>query len=227
MPDPSTAPAPLDAPHDSDDLQGPETPDDLQDPGDPADQQDPAEPDPDQPEIDGPAELTEETRAALAVAARARLLQAAATYNATITHKELGQHVQDETGLRPRQMTHYWIADVLSRVARVCDERDEPLLSALAVNAKGSVGPGYPADVTAIRGEEPADGDDHAAAERLACYRHFGATVPAGGGSPALTKQLASVRDRARKVRIAEKVPELCPVHHITLSGSGVCDYCE
>ena len=37
--------------------------------------------------------------------------------------------------------------------------------------------------VIAARGSLDGDADDHAARERLECYRHFGAELPAGGGS--------------------------------------------
>ncbi|MGA8247507.1 MAG: hypothetical protein WB797_11420, partial [Nocardioides sp.] len=127
---------------------------------------------------------SEESRAAWAEAARPILIDVAHHYHAVITYKELAAEVQRVSGIRTKQMAHYWIGDVLGRVSRDSTTREEPLLSSLCVNAEGSVGDGYAAAVTAADGEAPGDGDDHAAQQRLACYRFFeAADLPAAGGS--------------------------------------------
>jgi hypothetical protein len=170
----------------------------------------------------------EESRTAWAEAARPILIDVAHHYHAVITYKELAAEVQRVTGIRTRQLTHYWIGDVLGRVSRDSMSREEPLLSALCVNADGSVGDGYAAGVAAADGEVNGDGDDHAAQQRLACYRFFEAPdLPAAGGSAALTPQLAARRTRLRKARIAEAPADVCPTCHTQLPATKVCDnYC-
>jgi hypothetical protein len=171
---------------------------------------------------------TEESRAAWAEAARPILIKVAHRYHAVITYKELAAEVQRVTGIRTKQLTHYWIGDVLGRVSSDSAGREEPLLSALCVNADGSVGEGYAAAVAAADGELTGDGDDHAAQQRLACYRYFEAPdLPAEGGSAALTPQLAARRTRLRKARIAEAPADVCPTCHTQLPATKVCDnYC-
>lgn len=170
----------------------------------------------------------EESRAAWAEAARPVLIGVAGRYHAVITYKELAAEVQRVTAIRTKQLTHYWIGDVLGRVARDSSQRGEPLLSALCVNSEGSVGDGYAVAVGEIDGPLTVDGDDHAAQQRLACYRLFEATgLPADGGSAALTPQLAARRTRLRKARIAETPADVCPTCHTQLPATKVCDnYC-
>src|ERR687895_567350 len=86
---------------------------------------------------------SEVARAAWAEAARGVLVDAARQYGATVTHKELSTLVQEGSRIRTSQATHFWIGDVLERVARNCADGDEPMLSALCVNAQGSVGADY------------------------------------------------------------------------------------
>ena len=115
------------------------------------------------------------------------------------------------------------------RVARVCADRGEPLLSALCVNESGSVGAGYAKAVIAVRGELVGDPDDHAADERLACYRAFGAVMPDDGGNPALAPQVAAVRDRERARRAATRPQfegQVCPSCNMAIPATGVCDNC-
>ena len=66
------------------------------------------------------------------------------------------------------------------------------------MNAEGSVGAGYAGNVASARGPVEGDSDDHAARERLECYRIFGADLPSGGGSWALTPRLSASRSRRR-----------------------------
>lgn len=172
-------------------------------------------------EVGGTASKTE-----WAAAARPVLLDIARRYHSVITYGELGREVQHLSGIRTRQQVHHWINWVLLRVARDCDERGEPNLSSLVVDRSGSVGPGYAKAVTATGGTPPADNDDHAAHERLACYRHFRAPdLPVDGGRPALTPQLQRQRDRARHVAPPPPQP-VCPTCFVTLPASGQCDFC-
>ena len=173
------------------------------------------------------ADEDEATRELWAAEARDLLVLTAGQYQAVTTTRDLAAYVQQESGVSTTRMTHSWIGDVLTRVARECASRGEPNLASLCVTTKGGVGQEYAAEVRAVTGSAPVDADQHAADERLACYRFFGATLPAGGGFSALTPQLTTSRARARKERIEAQEPTLCPVHHIAVPPSGVCDYCD
>ena len=170
---------------------------------------------------------TDKAREAWAEAARGVLLEVAGRYHAVVTYKELATQVQAITGIRTTQLAHYWIGDVLGRVSAECSGRDEPLLSSLCVNSHGSVGDGYAAAAAAAYGDL-GNVDDHAATERLACYRYFGAAdLPGDGGTPALTTKLTAARTRDRKAKIAERPVSQCPTCHTALPATGVCDYCD
>lgn len=170
---------------------------------------------------------TEAARSAWAAVAREVLLDAARRYHSVVTYKELAIEVQSRTGIRTRQLMHYWIGDVLERVSKECARRDEPLLSSLCVNADGSVGPGYVSAARGAYGRAPDDLDDHAAHERLACHRHFDAPdLPAGGGVPALTPRLAATRARTRRAAPVRRETATCPACHMQLPATGVCDTC-
>ena len=168
----------------------------------------------------------EAARAAWAIEARAALIHTAKRYRAVLTYKELAQIVQSHTGIRTKQLMNHWIGDVLRLVTEECGRRDEPLLSSLCVNTAGSVGEGYAASVNGVRGEQPTDPDTHAANERLACYRFFGAELPADGGRPALTAKLAGSRARQRKARLEAQPVDMCPTCNMALPATGVCDDC-
>jgi hypothetical protein len=167
-------------------------------------------------------------REAWTEAARAELLDVAGKYQHVVTSKDLAALVQRRSGVRTNQRAHYWIGDILGRVSADCAERGEPLLSALCVNAEGSVGETYAAAVLAIRGETPEDPDVHAAQERLALHQLFDAHgLPAEGGNAELTPRLAASRARARKLRIQERVAPTCPTCYTELPATGPCNYCD
>lgn len=176
---------------------------------------------------DGSPVTAAEALALWSTPARDGLLAAAGTYRGTVTYKELAAHVQEESGVRTSQLLHNWIGKLLVLVSKECDRRGEPLLPSLCVNQDGSVGTGYAPVVVELRGEPVPDGDRHAAEERLACYRHFGATLPADGGRPALTPALAKRRETEAVRARAERPAELCPTHFLQLSVSGACSMCE
>ena len=185
------------------------------------------EPDPADAIVDAADVGEEAARAAWADAARDVLLETATHYHRVITSKELAAAVMTRSQIHTKRPSHYWIGDVLGRVSADCSERDEPLLSSLCVNSEGSVGAGYGPTVVSARGSLPGDADDHAARERLACYREFGAELPAGGGSWALTPRLSASRSRERRAAAAEKMPPLCPSCHTAVPATGFCDYCD
>jgi len=128
----------------------------------------------------------EAARATWGLTARERLLTAAKDYHATVSYKELADFVQERSRVRTTQLHMHWIGDVLRRVSVACIERGEPLLSALCVDSRGRVGPGYTVVVEDHRREPLSHADEHAARERLQCYRYFGAALPDGGGVPAM-----------------------------------------
>jgi hypothetical protein len=188
-------------------------------------------------------------RAAWADAARPVLLEAAGRYRALVHYKELATAVQESTGISTSQLMHQWIGEVLGRVTDECQSRDEPLLSALCVTLQGSVGQGYADAVARARGTRPTDPDEHAAHERLSCYRHWGATgLPRDGGTPLRTAHFKTVRKTGpskpaargtaprktagRKPTPAPEAPApkpipLCPRCFTQVPASGVCDYCD
>jgi len=178
--------------------------------------------------VDSPSLAPDAARSSWAEAAREQLIDTARRYQAVTTYKELGEGVQQRSGIRTEQLPHYWIGDVLLRVARDCAARNEPNLSSLCVNAAGSVGDGYRLSVLEATGHAPTDPDRHAAHVRLECYRHFGAVdLPAGGGAPALTPRLAAARTRSRKAAQEARPVETCPSCHLALTSSGVCNNCD
>ncbi len=171
---------------------------------------------------------TEEAQAAWATHAHEALREVAKRYHGLVTQKELAGLVQMSSGIRTKQQQHYWIGEVLARVARECASQDEPLLSSLCVNADGSVGDSYAVAVTEIRGKKEivGDPDDHAAQERLDCYRHFGAEMPDHGGRAALVPKYAEARSRLRRTAAQTKEADVCPNCNMAVPATGDCDNC-
>jgi hypothetical protein len=159
--------------------------------------------------------------------AREALERTAREYHGVIRYGELAEEVQEKSGIRTRQVVRSWIGDILAGVSRDCQERSEPLLSALCVQQDGTIGAGFGAALVESRGgPEPADLDQAAAEERLECYRYFGAQLPADGGRAALTPEVFKRRNVAARKARAERVRPSCPSCHIALPASGVCEYC-
>jgi len=164
-------------------------------------------------------------RAAWSVAARDVLVGVACRYHAVITYKELAEEVQRAAGIRTGMQVRHWIGGVLERLAIDGAQRQEPMLCALCVQLDGTVGDGYAGAIEVTGGAQPADLDQHAAEERLACHRHFGAKHPADGGRPALTPQVAERRERQRRREVP--APRLCPTCFMELPLSGKRDTCS
>ena len=198
----------------------------------------------------------ESSRATWALAAREKLEETAGHYGETVSLRELAAWVQERSLIRTKQLPMQWIGDVLGRVGRACVDRREPLLSSLCVDATGHVSPAYALSVEVLRHEEVGDPDDHAARERLACHRWFGAELPEGGGEPVVTvravaprparaaggrtastraaapsrvpgTRAASAPARSTAATPAEKPLAICPVHFTELPATGVCDDCD
>jgi hypothetical protein len=160
--------------------------------------------------------------------ARESLLRAAETYNAFVTYSDFAEELQNKSGIRTKQLTHYWVSKVLGIVSSDCHQLEEPLLSSLCVQQNGSVGAsfGLALDNT-YGGPRPEDLDMAAAEERLKCYRHFKAQIPEDGGKPTLTPTLAATRRKKENVvrarAVIEEVRPICPLCHVRLPSSGFC----
>lgn len=185
----------------------------------------------------------EDSHATWALAARMRLEEAARDYHAVVRVAELADHVQQLSRVRTHQQPRHWLGDVLFRTMEENARRGEPFLAALCVNDSGRVGSAYAGLVEHLRGDRVPDADGHASRERLDCYRHFGAELPAGGGEPGPLPSAAPRRTTARerapgspratatrpKPRVARSdiVPKVCDRCFMALPASGLCDTCD
>ncbi|MFB6721043.1 hypothetical protein ACFCV3_12820 [Kribbella sp. NPDC056345] len=161
-------------------------------------------------------------------AARELLLVAAKKYQSLVQLKDLAVGVQEQTGIRTKQLPKLWIGGTLAEVYAENLRRGEPMLPALCVNPDESVFEGYAAIVGAATGETPADPDAHASHERLAAYRYFEAgNLPSDGGSAMIPAKLGAARARARKAAIAERPIKACPKCNLQTPASGICDTCD
>ncbi|WP_156384340.1 hypothetical protein [Marmoricola sp. Leaf446] len=196
-------------------------------------------------------------RTAWAEAARPVLEEAAGRYRSLVRFKQLSDRIQATTGITTTRPVATWIGGVLGDVADGCVQRGEPLLSALCVSAQGGVSDGYAASVERASGVRPEDPDEHAAEERLACYRHWEAAGLPGDGGTALrtahftparkaaprtpaaartpgssTTRASTPRKAAAPKKVAPPKPEekpvrLCPTCFTAVPASGICDYCD
>lgn len=179
---------------------------------------------------------SEAAGAAWAQAARDVLLQAAHRYAAVVTDHDLATQVMYRTGIRTDLPADDWLGDVLARVAADCALRGEPLLPSLCVSGDGGAAAAYAAAVDTATGAPPPHPGEHAAQQRLACYRHFRAAgLPADGGTvrPA-SRPRSSARapkaPRATRPTTARPSPPrptpTCPTCHMALPATGECDTC-
>ncbi len=178
---------------------------------------------------------------AWATAARDVLLQAAHHYRAIVTEEDLATQVMYRTGVRDDVPAADWAGDVLRRVAAHCSSRGEPSLASLCVTAAGRAAEGYADAVMATAGARPADSDEHAAQQRLACYRHFHASgLPADGGTATRTPRAAGPKapraprapkapatPRAARAAAAARPTLTCPTCFMALPATGICDNCS
>ncbi|MFD7757498.1 hypothetical protein [Streptomyces sp. NPDC059757] len=170
----------------------------------------------------------QEARDAWATEAYSILVGVAQTYHSVITYKELAEEIQSRTGIQTKTLLHNWIGPILGRVVREAHRRGDPQLTALVVHTDdGKVGSGYE-EVLAVAGEPPVEDElereHHAAEARLACYRHFGANLPPGGGVPALAPRLQAAVERPRER--TDKPPRVCQRCFVQLPSTGTCDSC-
>ncbi|HKP42106.1 hypothetical protein [Mycobacterium sp.] len=160
-----------------------------------------------------------------------KLKQTAKTYNAFVTYKELGDAAKEATGIR-YDATYRWVGKLLGPIVWRCKEEGLPPLTSLVVHADDhSVGEGYD-EVFRAAGLPVPEGsdkiaqlDDHAAASRLECYRHFGAELPPDGGVPTLTPKIKAARDASKSSK--PRPLQFCEIHNIALPATGRCDECD
>jgi hypothetical protein len=157
------------------------------------------------------------------------LIDVAQTYHSTITYGELRDRLFAASGIRTSALLQNWIGEVLNRVIHESRRRGDPPLSALVVRTEdGMVGGGYD-EVLRVTGEPPAEDEmareEHAAGSRLACYHHFGASLPPDGGVPALAPKLQAAVNRRRAQTPPPRRP-VCPTCFVQLPVSGTCDSC-
>jgi hypothetical protein len=179
-------------------------------------------------EAGGALPTPQEIREAWAAEAYSVLVGVARSYHAVITYKELAEEIQSGTGFRTKVRLHHWIGSTLGTVVREARRRGDPPLTALVVHSDdGMVGNGYK-EVLEIAGEPPVEDvlerEQHAADARLTCYRHFGATLPPGGGVPALAPRHQAAVERRRER--TEKPPRVCGGCFVQLPATGMCDSC-
>lgn len=159
------------------------------------------------------------------------LVEVAGRYHGVIEYGELGEAVQERTGVTTRSAIRNWIGGVLELVVQRCHRDGLPALTALVVRKdSGMVGDGYDA-VLRIEGIAPHDDvmerEEHAARARLECYRWAGAPdLPADGGEPALAPKLAQKVQRRRRAERSERAAQVCPVCFMAIPATGVCDNC-
>jgi hypothetical protein len=163
-----------------------------------------------------------------AVVARQELERTAKSYGEVVQYSELADAVQTSTGIRTRKLMRHWIGNVLAQVGADCHGRGEPLLSSLCVQKDGTIGDGYGiALVNIYGGDAPDDLDQQAAEERLRCYQHFGAVMPADGGRAQLTPEVTARRRKAAKQAKEDAPKKTCPTCNIVLPAMGHCYYCD
>ncbi len=183
------------------------------------------------PEDVTPEDVTqEEAEEVWAPEAHRILSRVAKTYQGLIEYAELAAEIQESSGIHTRRQVRSWIAPVLTQVAHINHDRDEPPLTALVVHkADGTVGVGYD-EALQLAGEpeltDPIAREKHAAKARLSCYHWAGANVPADGGRPALSPRFEQIQARQRKERRALETPTICPVCFMAIPPTGVCDNC-
>ncbi|MFI7302905.1 hypothetical protein ACIBM8_06785 [Micromonospora aurantiaca] len=158
--------------------------------------------------------------------AHEELVTRARRYNDVIKYKELGDLVQERSGIRTRMLLTNWIGKLLEEVAILAKAAGEPPLTSLCVRQDGTIGGGYARAPKSVVDPPGEDIEVYAAGHRLLCYRAYDAAgLPADGGRPELTKEVAE-RRAARRAATEPAPRPRCPTCHTELPASGRCDYC-
>ena len=119
---------------------------------------------------------------------------------------------------------------MLTLVGTDCHERGEPLLWRCACRRTGPSATATGSRWSKIYGgDPPADLDQQAAEERLRCYQHFGAVMPADGGHAQLPPEVTARRRKAAKQAREDAPKATCPKCNIVLPAmaNGHCYYCD
>lgn len=162
--------------------------------------------------------------------AQSILESVAAEYGRIITYQELGERIQQQTGVTTRALVRNWIGPVLGSVLQRCQQDGKPPLTSLVVGkSDGRVGVGYDDVFLALGQPSPADSaerEQHAATSRLECYRRYSRDVPAAA-RPQLSPTLQNAMDKERKLRKSLEQAPRCKTCNVELSRSGICDTCD
>lgn len=156
--------------------------------------------------------------------AHQQLKETARTYNRTTTYKEITEHVQTRSGIRTNMLISNWSGTLLERVAAASAKSGEPPLTSLCVHQDGTIGEGYAQAPKSVPHDPSLPVDELAALHRLWCYQRYAQDLPPDGGAPTLTPPLQA---KQRAAMASEKEPDICPIHFMARSGTGVCDECE
>jgi len=155
------------------------------------------------------------------------LVGVAGRYHAVVEYTELGEEIQERSGVATRSAVRNWIPGALELVVHRCVTEGIPPLTSLVVRKDtGMVGDGYTAVLTATGVapiEDTMQRESHAAQSRLECYRWAeAADLPADGGRAALAPKLAA--SAARKAKANPAPAKVCPVCNMALLPTGECD---
>ncbi|WP_218220338.1 hypothetical protein [Nesterenkonia sp. Act20] len=153
------------------------------------------------------------------------LINVAGKFNRTTTYLELTEVVQERSGIRTRMLIGNWSGKLLEQVAQRAADAGEPPLTALCVHQNGTIGDGYSRAPKSVPNDPNIDVEDLAAQHRLLCYRRYAVDLPADGGVPTLTPQVAKVRSQSRKAPAAQR--GVCQKHFMEKAATGLCDQCE
>lgn len=182
-------------------------------------------------------------------AALALLSETATDYNRVLTSTEFADEVQRRAGAWANVSSRGWVRKVLAVVTLKCTKEGWPYLASLVVRpSDGRPGPWY-FDVLSETGPgQSRDEVEHAAAQRLACYEHFGAELPADPEPtldplrlrrrvqhldaslqpPKAARAKAEPRAAApRKPVQEERRGAVCPTCFMEMPLSGVCANCS
>jgi hypothetical protein len=153
----------------------------------------------------------------------------AGRYHAVVEYTEIGEEIQERSGVATTKAVRNWVPGVLELVAGRCVAEGVPPLTSLVVRKDtGMVGDGYDAVLVATGADpiaDPMKKESHAAQSRLECYRWANADgLPADGGRAALAPKLAA--SAARKAKANPAPAKVCPKCNMAMLPTGVCDSC-
>jgi hypothetical protein len=179
---------------------------------------------------DGSAVPYEDAIAAWTAVAVPHLEALAGNYGSFVTYSEFGEAVQEASGVKTKVLLHQWVGKVLTAITANADDPSAPMLTALVVRKDQGIGAGYAKAAGHRDGTVPDDPELHAARERLACYRAYGATLPSNGGEARFTPRVAAVRSGRLASGAARPDPPkrpTCPTCFLSLPATNICHNCE